>query len=173
MTIEDVRYKYHDLLKSIKICKDADFKESVLILMYSTIDSISWLDSKENDILKRDGKKEFISFCNKYIIPKMNTDITAEELYAARCSMVHTISATSKNNLTQNIRLICYSNNSAAVKEGNKLLNKINQNARCLDIISLLVVLTEAIEDFFNTIAKDENKKISVIKKSEDYYSVI
>lgn len=173
MKIEDIRYKYHDLLKSIKICKDADFKESVLILMYSAIDSISWLDSTENDILKRDGKKEFISFCNRYIIPKMNADITAEELYAARCAVVHTISATSKNNLTKNIRLICYSNNSVAVKEGNQLLNKINPNAIFLDIISLLVVLTEAIEDFFNTIAKDENKKINVIKKSEDYYSVI
>lgn len=173
MTIQDVKNKYEDLLKSIKICKDAELKESVLILMYSTIDSLAWLNSSETNITKRNGKIEFISFCNKYLIPKIKSDITADELYAARCSVVHTISATAKNNIEKNIRTVCYANNSKAVEEGNKHLIKLNQNTVCVDLVTLLAVLVKNIDNFFIDIDNDENKMISVIKKSEDYYSII
>ena len=59
MTIKEIEDKYDDILKSIKICKDNDFKESVFILTYAMIDSLSWLNSDEQSIVNRNIKKGF------------------------------------------------------------------------------------------------------------------
>lgn len=52
MDLNEVKAKYNILLKGIKICKDNDLVEPVFILLYSTIDSLAWLNSNENDIKK-------------------------------------------------------------------------------------------------------------------------
>ena len=107
MKIDEIEKRYDDVLKSIKVCKDKEFKESVLILMYSMIDALSWLNSSEKEITNRNVKLDFINFCEKYIIDELSQNIIGEELYNARCAIVHTLSARSKNNKKNSSRYIC------------------------------------------------------------------
>lgn len=175
MTIIEVKNKYHDLLNSIKVCKDNDYIESVFILMYALIDSLSWLNSSELDIQKRLVHDDFIKFCDEYIINQPNFsnkfyNLSSEEIYNARCAVVHTISAKSKNNIKKNIRYLTYSNNMQASSEGNQILNSLNENSVCISVTDFLATLTNAVTDFFNLL--DENKKNYVIKKADEYYSI-
>ena len=172
MTIKEIEDKYDDILKSIKICKDNDFKESVFILTYAMIDSLSWLNSDEQSIVNRNIKKDFINFSNEYIVNQISQNISGEELYNARCAIVHTISTRSQNNIRHNSRYICYSNCKEATINVNIKLQRINENAVCIDAIELLTALVEAKTLFFNKIKKNNEKKNSLIIKANEYYSV-
>lgn len=173
MKIDEIEKRYDDVLKSIKVCKDKEFKESVLILMYSMIDALSWLNSSEKEITNRNVKLDFINFCEKYIIDELSQNIMGEELYNARCAIVHTLSARSKNNKKNSSRYICYSNNDDAVDEGNGLIETLQEDAVCVNIIELLAVLVKAKTNFFFDINNDEEKKKIVISKSDEYYSIM
>lgn len=172
MNLNEVKEKYSILLKSIKLCKDNNFVEPVLIILYSAIDSLAWLNSKEKDIQKRNAKNEFKEFSNKYIISKLTQNITADELYAARCAVLHTISSRSINNIKKGIRYLTYANSPHAEIEGNDIIKSENENAVCINIFNLLCALVYAITDFFDDISKDNNKKKIVIYKAEEYYTV-
>ena len=173
MTIDEIEKRYDEIIKSIKICKDKEYRESVLILMYATIDALSWLDSLEQEIINRNVKDDFINFCEKYIIKELSQNITGEDLYNGRCAIVHTLSAKSRNNIRNGFRYICYANNNKAVDEGNKILEKFQENATCVNLIELLSALVKAKTNFFSDIRKDNEKGRRIIKKSNEYYSII
>lgn len=154
MDLNEVKAKYNILLKGIKICKDNDLVEPVFILLYSTIDSLAWLNSNENDIKKRKVGVEFKEFSSKYILGKLTQNITPEELYSARCSIVHTISARSKENIKNRSRYLTYANSPQAELEGNNKLKLINENAICVNVFELFVALVNAVTEFLEDISK-------------------
>lgn len=172
MNLNQIEEKYNTLLKAIKICKDNDFVEPVFILLFSTIDSLSWLNSNEINIEHRNGKEEFKNFSQEYILNRLTQNIIPDEFYDARCAIVHTISAKSKNNKKNGTRYLTYSNSAESELEGNNNLKMLNENAVCINVFELLTALVNAITEFFNNISKDENKKKNVIEKSEEYYSI-
>ena len=172
MTIKKIEDKYNDILKSIKICKDKDFIESIFILTYAMIDSLSWLNSAEQNISNRNIKKDFIDFSNEYIVNQISQNISGEELYNARCAVVHTISARSQNNIRYNSRYICYSNSRESTITGNIKLQEINENAVCINANELLIALVEAKTLFFNKIKNSDEKKNNIMIKANEYYSI-
>jgi hypothetical protein len=76
-----------ELLKIIDYC----FKDSVnlsgLILFYSTIDIMAWLsrDQLDSDATRND----FIRWVNEFMLPGSKLTCTAEDLYSARCNIIH------------------------------------------------------------------------------------
>ena len=54
MKIEEIKKKTKKRISTIYDCFKSDYIEESLILLYSTIDSISWLYSTETNIDKQD-----------------------------------------------------------------------------------------------------------------------
>ncbi len=83
------------LLDAIQLCRAKALLVPALILLYSAIDGMAWLSLPEQDETVRRG--DFESWVEKYFMPVMRiqgyTDVTAEDLYAARCALVHTQTA--------------------------------------------------------------------------------
>ncbi|SHJ79493.1 hypothetical protein SAMN02745165_03205 [Malonomonas rubra DSM 5091] len=67
-----------------------------LMLIYSGIDSFSWAASMDKS---NNGRTRFISWVEKYMLPEKKLPCTAEDIYSARCAILHTM--TSESNLSK------------------------------------------------------------------------
>ncbi len=79
-------------LKTIGTLWDAELPEAVLTIIYSGIDAFGLLAAPPG-VLDA-NRTTFKQWCEKYILPRLHTvegtAITAVDLYAARCGVLHT-----------------------------------------------------------------------------------
>lgn len=109
MDLNGVAEKYVQTVKAIILCGENKCFEPAIRLLYSAIDSLSWLYSDQMDLNKRKVNKEYEKWVNDFLIPELKRygyDCTATELYLARCSQLHTFSAVAKNQ--KNMRIVAY-----------------------------------------------------------------
>jgi hypothetical protein len=87
-------------MKAIKLCMENHLRIPALILIYAGIDIFSGLGRPaENEFSTRE---DFIDWCDRYMLHNGNLQCSAIDLYAARCSIIHSSSMHSK--LSQNGR---------------------------------------------------------------------
>lgn len=58
-----------------------------LILIYSMIDIVAWLNRPAAK--EQSDRRDFIAWLNEFMLPAVGLAVTAEDLYAARCAIVH------------------------------------------------------------------------------------
>jgi hypothetical protein len=76
-----------ELTKTIEYCFKQNDKLSCLILLYSVIDIMSWLSRDPHEA--ETTKTDFIHWVGEFLLPGSSLECTAEELYSARCSIIH------------------------------------------------------------------------------------
>ena len=76
-----------ELIKTIDYCFKGKANLSGLILLYSVIDIMAWLSRDRHDA--DSTKNDFIRWVNEFLLPGSNIACTAEDLYSARCSLIH------------------------------------------------------------------------------------
>jgi len=77
-----------------------------LILIYATIDMLGWLNraaTKESS-----DRHDFIAWVNTFMLPANGLSVTAEDLYAARCAVVHSHSFESSMSRAGKARIVYY-----------------------------------------------------------------
>lgn len=87
--------KTEQLFQVISVALEGNCIEPALILIYSGIDAMSWLDSPagQEDVTKTD----FLNWCEKYLLhPQADSNLTPLDLYAARCGLLHLHTADSR-----------------------------------------------------------------------------
>jgi hypothetical protein len=81
-------------MKAIELCMENHLRTPALILIYAGIDIFSALGRPiEKEFSTRDV---FIDWCERYMLPNGNLQCSAPDLYAARCSIIHTSTAHSR-----------------------------------------------------------------------------
>jgi len=114
-----------NVIKSIEICLNAKLLISSLVLLYSGIDIVAWLN---RSVLKERGnKKDFIRWVDDYLLPNTNIKCRAIDLYAARCAIVHSYSSSSKLSKDGEAKEIYYSWGKANIKS---LQNDIDKRSK-------------------------------------------
>lgn len=175
MTIDEIAQKYQETCRAIFLCNENKCNESVLVLLYSAIDALSWLYSERNDINKRSVKQDYKRWVNKFFLPNLDGyDCTAHEIYLARCSILHTNSAGAKNQNDNRIFVYVYGDKDNEMQ----VRNMIDEYEKILGKKLLFVVhvgdfvkaLEKGINDFFECVKESKNLFNSVIKKTEKYY---
>jgi len=100
---------YQGIKKGIKVTYDNECYGSFLILIYSGIDAMSYLSMPpQQDEVQ---SKDFIQWADKYMSPYLSngiTRVTGNELYSARCAVVHTYTIESRKTKSGNTRIIGY-----------------------------------------------------------------
>jgi len=81
---------------AMRMCYEKKFFNPLYILLYSTIDTFSYLD-RINDEEK--VKDRFVRWVDTYLLPNPDLKCNSIELYGARCGMVH--SSTAESNLSE------------------------------------------------------------------------
>ncbi|MCR4316573.1 MAG: hypothetical protein NUW37_09520 [Planctomycetes bacterium] len=100
------------IIRGIKVAIENECFGSAVILIYSGIDTMAYIAMPEN---RTEVKSEdFISWVDRYIKFKCNEQVTGEELWGARCGMLHSFGPeSSKSRRKENpVRLIGYTDHS-------------------------------------------------------------
>ncbi len=91
--ISPISGKFKQILAAAELCIAARLNTPALILIYSAIDAASWLCAEDPD---GEVQGYFVSWVEKYILQNGRFECSALDLWAARCGIVHTLSASSR-----------------------------------------------------------------------------
>ncbi|MDH4196135.1 MAG: hypothetical protein OEW05_01855 [Candidatus Aminicenantes bacterium] len=153
----------------IEACLEKKLNISTLILIYSAIDTVGWLNSKGEEA----PRESFINWVRDYLLTAKHLECTPLELYAARCGFVHT--ATSESHLCSGggVRRISYAIGDAGAQPLLRAFEKLGKSdevtvahARDLYEAWKLGVLY-----FVEEIDKDPIRKKLVYEKANNFYS--
>jgi len=154
-------HKYFKIqFDAIELCFRNKFINPVLILIYSTIDTFSYLDriNDEEKVVDR-----FARWVDTFLLPNSDLKCSALELYAARCGMVHSSTAESDLSKKGKVRQIFYGPED---KLWEVMKKQKKENEYCTVRIPLLVIsLIKAYENYFKYLHTNTHKFQLVIKR--------
>lgn len=134
---------YIQVLEAIEHCEEKNLLTPALVMLYSAIDSVSWLASGDN----QESGKAFRRWVSDWMLKDPKIKCNAGELYAARCGLVHTLTPTS--NLTKKgTRKVAYSWGTGDNSHLEKLINRLGHEP---ELVS--VHLSDLIQSFRNGMA--------------------
>jgi hypothetical protein len=93
----------HDTLDAIALLHKSDRITQALILLYSAIDTLAWLGTPGDTT-----RTAFREWVDQYVLSGSSLACTSEDLYSARCGLLHTHTAESSSMARRNARQIWY-----------------------------------------------------------------
>lgn len=165
---------YESLLEVIAVAEYSAEVGAVLIslvLCYSAVDTVSWLAAASDT---QPVAKRFQNWVDQFLLPESKRlKCTAEELYAARCGIVHTLSSEAHLHRSKSLRRISYAWGNADVQ---KLQKRIVESGLEDKLVAVhLSDLTEGLRlgtaRFFQVVRSDEALQVRIVEKSKAFYS--
>lgn len=100
------RITFEKMFKAAKLCRDQALDVPMLVLIYTSLDTLAWAvyGGETSEVQRR-----FISLCDNHVLPGAGISCTALELYAARCSVIHTLGWESNLSKIKKARAFSYS----------------------------------------------------------------
>jgi hypothetical protein len=144
-------------LKAVGTLWDAELPEALLTVVYSGIDAFGLLDAPPT-VLDAD-RTTFKQWCEKYILPRLQTvegiTITAVDLYAARCGVLHTSTPLSSLERKGNACQLFYEFKD---KTGINMILNTQQKPVRIDIEKLTMAFKEGGTAFLTDLKSDANR---------------
>jgi hypothetical protein len=97
---------YDGIKRGIQVAINNRCFGSAVKLIFSGIDTMAYLSMPANQ--EDVGRKDFVSWVERYIKFPCKEQLTGLDLYAARCAMLHTYGARSKLSREGKCRMVCY-----------------------------------------------------------------
>jgi hypothetical protein len=170
MTIKLYQDSIQELTKSIDECLKNKGKLSVLILLYSTIDIMVWLSRDPHDAAAT--KEDFVRWVEEFMLPGSGVNCTGEDLYAARCALIHCYAQVWGTNQSSNTDAskIAYVWNKT-IKATSKLSKSKQKNETIsLSIENLAKALQNAIQRFNNSLIDNRTLFELVNERSKKFF---
>lgn len=125
-----------------------------LILLYAGIDIFgSWLRPKARP---ENSSGDFKAWSDQYLLKSSGLPMTAEDLWGARCGLLHAATAASKNSRAGQAREICYVRAPQdAVRFAQQELQKAGQNKLLVDTDAIFDAFTKGVMRFIQDIGSD------------------
>src|ERR1043166_729170 len=98
---------FEQFLRSVDLLLANELALPTLILVYAMIDTLGWVDRPEAK--DSSDRHDFMAWVNSFLLPSPGLSPTAEDLYAARCAILHSHSFESSMTKTGRARQIVYS----------------------------------------------------------------
>lgn len=100
------RGTFEKMIEAARICREHALDIPMLVLVYTSIDTLAWaVHGHEISEVKR----RFIALCENHLLCQVSLGCTALELYAARCSILHSLGWESELSKAGKARSIYYS----------------------------------------------------------------
>ena len=160
---------YTQIITAANYCIAENLTLPALILIYSSIDSISWMASDDENQLV--GER-FQIWVNTWMLQKYPLPCTAEELYAARCGILHTLTPYSDLSEKKCVRKISYAWGKAKQKD---LANSIKllkyPGLVAVHVNDIFNSFTNGFIDFIKILEKDEKMQELFMKKASKHFA--
>ncbi len=159
------------IIKSIELCLTTKLQISSLVLLYSGIDIMGWLNRPVSKHHK--SKEDFIRWIDDYLLPSPNIKCEAIDIYAARCAIIHSYSFSSKLSKKGEAKEICYAWGKANVELlQNDLDRRYKKPAIAIHINDLLEAFKKGIEKYKLSLKNDREKEKIVCSRANKYFFV-
>lgn len=105
-TLQEVVAGCRGMLRGIKACVDQQCLVSAVTLMFTSIDAISALTRPVNQ--PETDSETFRTWVDRFLHPESRLNCTAQDLWAARCGVLHTYSPEAPRAANRGARRIYY-----------------------------------------------------------------
>lgn len=144
-----------------------------LILVYSCMDIMAWLGRSESH--QDSTRSDFKDWVRTYLLPSSSLGCKVNDLYAARCSIIHSYTSESTLSREGQAKKIFYTSGLASSKVLQKGIdNSIEKgNAIVVHIDTLINALKTAIERFNEGLSKNSSLATLVYNRAKKFYIYI
>ena len=153
--------------RGIQVCLENDCHGSALILIYSAIDAMAFLGLPEGrDEVKAD---DYIKWCERYMPLCADCSVTGDELYSARCGIVHTYAIDSRRTRSGACRLVGYADR---MEPPVRYVPSIDKNFVLVSIAALADGLFSGMDKFLVDRFSDQTVRPIIEKRLDRLYKV-
>lgn len=170
--VGDIAYwqNIYELRKAPGACLRNKYWLSAVKLIYSGIDNLAWL-SREHDRPKVE-KKDFLDFVKKYLLPGSEFICSSEELYSARCGLLHSNTSESEISRSGRARYLSYVTGLSSEEEGYEhMLPESRHRHVVVNIDKLYKAYNRSIDKLNQRISEEANFADIVYRRSIKLYS--
>jgi len=141
-----------------------------LILIYSGIDIMAWLSRDKSH--QENTRSDFKIWVNTYLLPDSRLNCNADDLYAARCSILHTYTPESKISREGGAREIYYTWGTANSRQLQKRIDISPKSGKAiaLSIDTLNSAFKIAIERFNKALNRNTSLSKLVSKRAGKFF---
>jgi hypothetical protein len=156
------------LHKGIEACIENKLTRPALILIYSAIDTVSWLDSKDEYA----NRTSFMAWVDSYLIKARPIRCSSKDLYGARCGILHTCSADSRLSKVGEARLFCYAWGSAGVDIMQETIDlaRLDGEFVTIHVTELFDAWDLGVKQFLKDIEKNAAREARVLAKARRFF---
>lgn len=129
------------LFQSIDDCISAKRTLPTLILIYAGIDVVAGLERNPNE----GSKSSFVRWVDSYMLPTGRIPCTALELYAARCGIIHSLSAESGLSRSGHVRQLVYAWGSASAGQLQQASDRIGRSDIAIHVSELFLAFQDGV----------------------------
>ena len=122
-----------------------------LIVLYSAIDTLAWVNLECGDVTR----SAFYQWVDTYVAPKELIGCTAQDLYGARCAIVHSSTTESKLSRDGQARELWYVTSSYSAERLQVYAQSIGADVYVVSFTSLVAAFTEGLMNFSQALTQD------------------
>jgi hypothetical protein len=170
---DKLKERLSELLSTIDYCLSNDRILPGLILLYSSIDIVASLDRPASQ--PEVQRKDFIAWVDRYLLPGSLLTCSTEDLYAARCGMLHSYSSETKNTRLGKAKEIYYAWGSVSAQQAQQwMLQRIpHSKAMVVHVGELSNAFREGLDRFLKSLAGDPKQAELVTQHAGGYFAHI
>ena len=150
-----------DTVDAIAVLVKENLYTQALIILYSAIDTLTWANLPSGDVAQRD----FIAWVDKYIEPEGELGCTANDLYAARCGLVHSSTAESRKSRQGEASEIWYVTSPQSITLLQEYAKRSNNDTKIVYFTALLAAFVDASQKFCDEITTDTARQQSIAER--------
>ncbi|MDI4001730.1 hypothetical protein QK412_10065 [Pseudomonas aeruginosa] len=161
---------YLQVLVAIEHCERQNLLLPALIMTYSAIDSVSWLAADSS----KDSGKAFRKWVSEWMLKSRSLQCSADELYAARCGILHTFTPTSTLN-AKGVRKIGYSWGTGDNSKLEQLIDATRSQETIVSIhlSDLIQTFRNAMADYLEYVYSDPQREAAFEAKTSEHFSTL
>ena len=152
-------------IDAIKQLVVANRYSQALVLLYSAIDTLAWVSLESGDVTR----SAYYQWVDTYIVPEKLIGCTAQDLYAARCAIVHSGTTESKLSRDGKARELWYVTSSSSAESLQKYAQSIGSNAYVIPFTLLVAAFTEGAMNFSEALAQNPELNTRCVKRMKHW----
>jgi hypothetical protein len=166
--MENLFKNYYQLIHAAEECIKGRMTLPALILIYVAIDSVSWTASEDPEVATR-----FKKWVNTWMLKNGKLKCTAEELYAARCGVIHTLTPNSSLSERKGVKRIAYAWGKAKQDKLEETVSSLSlsNEISSIHLEDLFCVFKDGFADYLEHMFSSDEKREQFLKKAGQHFA--
>jgi len=173
MTKEVYEHSVRQLVSTMEVCCKEKLVLPSLILLYSGMDIMAWLSRDKSHV--DSTRHDFTHWINTYLLPGHGFTCKAKDLYAARCSILHSYTSESQLSRQGEAKKVFYSWGTAHPESLQQIIDVSSEKDKVivLHVDLLMDAFKEGVQRFNKALSKDRSLSLLVYSRSNKFFTSI